>query len=138
MKIIHSNIFQVIYYHYYLLQYKINGEIADFKTLNMIELIIILPFLLGIFSIIGSLIYRDWIGFILAFFLFLYFGYYLDKNVYKTGLYKKIIKKKPKILNSHFLSILFVILFTVFCWFALFVLGNISKEIDKMDIHLIK
>jgi len=138
MKIINSKIFQVIYYYYYLLQHKINGGIADFKTLHMIELIIILPLLLGILLLLGVLIYSLWLGTVLTFLLFLYIGYYLNKYVYKSGLFNKIIQKKPKILNSHFLSILFVIIFTVFCWYALFALGNISKEIDKMGIHLIK
>ena len=138
MKIINSKLFQVIYYYYYLLQHKINGEVAGFMALGMIGGIIIWPFILGIFSIISALLYNDWVGYILAFLLIFYIGYYLDKNVYKTGLYKKIIKKKPKILNSNILSILFVILVTAFCWYSLFALGNISKEINKMGIHLIK
>jgi len=88
--------------------------------------------------VVFTLIYKYWIGIVLAFLIFLYMEYFLSKNVYDTGLVKKIIKKKPKILNSHFLSILFVILFTAFCFFALVVFGNLAKEIEKMGICLIK
>jgi|GEM_PF-6175973 len=50
----------------------------------------------------------------------------------------KIVKEKPKIMNSNILSVIFVILFTVFCFFALVVFENLAKEIEKMGIHLIK
>ena len=138
MKIINSKIFQVIYYYYYLLQYKINGGLADFMALGMISFFLF-PLISGLLIVIFTLIYKYWIGLILAFFIYLYIDHYLFKTVYDTGLIKKIIRKKPKILNNHFLSILFVIAFTVCCFF-LSIWGGIilSKKIEEMGICLIK
>jgi len=137
MKIINTKIFQVIYYYYYLLQQKINGGVADVVALRMIPWFFGL-LIYGILAFVSALIYRYWIGIVLSIFLFFYMDSILFKTVYDTGLAKKILKKKPKILNSHFLSILFVILFTVFCFAAFFVFAIFTKEIDKMGIHLIK
>jgi len=137
MKIINSNIFQVIYYYYYLLQHKINGNIADHKALGML-LLFLTPLILGISLIIGVLIYNYWIGLILSILVFLYLEYFLFKKVYDTGLAKKIIRKKPKILNSHILSILFVIVFTIGCFLILWGGIGLSRKIEEMGICLIK
>ena len=138
MKIINSNIFQVIYYYYYLLQYKINGGLADFMAYRMIAALLLFPFISGILEVIFALIYKYWIGLILAFLILLYLEYFFSKNVYDTGLFKKIIRKKPKILNSHFLSILFVVFFTAFSFFVFFGGIYLSKKIERMGICLIK
>jgi len=131
MKIINSKFFQVIYYYYSLLLNE------SYKTLGLIGGIFIIP-LMGILGLIFTFVYRFWIGFILAGFIYLYLGYYLDKNVYDTGLYKKIIKKKPKILNSRFLSILVVISFTALCFLILYICIKLIWKIDDMGICLIK
>jgi hypothetical protein len=137
MKIINSNIFQVLYYHYYLFQKWINGGIADFMALNMLTMFtsfIIISVLVLIFSFIS----KYWIGFILGVGIALYLSHYLDKVMLDEGFAKKIIKKKPKIGNSNFLSIVFTILFTVLTFLALAVGGSLAGKINDGGIHLIK
>ena len=131
MKIINSKIFQVIYYYYYLLL------CDDFKALGMIVWFFWI-LISGVLMVIGALIYSYWIGLILAFLIYLYVDHVIYKSVYYTGLYKKIIKKKPKILNSHFLSILFSILYIAFCVLIPIACARLSLKINDMGISLIK
>jgi len=131
MKVINFNIFQVIYYHYYLFI----GE--SFRTIGLLSGILMIP-LMGIGGLIFTLVYRFWIGFILAGLISYYIYYFLIKKLDKTGLAKKIIKKKPKILNSRFLSILVVISYTVLCFLILYICIKLMWKIDDMGICLIK
>jgi hypothetical protein len=56
----------------------------------------------------------------------------------ETGLTHKIIKKKPKIGNSNFLSIVFTILFTILS-LAIFYTGfELAEKIEDSGIQLIK
>jgi len=138
MKIINSNIFRVIFYYYYLFQKKIvRGGPPEIVALRMISAFLVLS-ISGILMIISTLIYRYWGGLILVLFIYLYVDHILFKTVYDTGLFKKIIRKKPKILNSHILSILFVILFTVSSFLVMLGGGYLSKIIENLGIQLIK
>jgi hypothetical protein len=136
MKIINSNVFQVIYYYYYLFQRWINGVVAEHLAIGM--LIYFLSFMMwGILLLISAFIYNIWIAFILcaAFSIYIYTKLI---NMDRTGLTQKIIKKKPKIMNSHILSIIFVILFTVLSFLTLVVGGYWASEINDSGMQLIK
>lgn len=136
MKIINFKPFRVILYYYYLLQGKgLLAENAAIRTLT----VFLSMLLIGLLDVLFALLYNGLIGIILSVPLSIYiYLRILVRKIEDKGLMTKITKEKPKIMNSNILSVIFVILFTAFCFFAPVVFGNLAKEIEKMGIQLIK
>jgi magnesium-transporting ATPase (P-type) len=137
MKIINFKWFQVIFYYYYLFQGK-DSKFAENLTIRMLAMFLSL-IVCGILSVFSTLIYRGWVGILILGIpinIYIYLCI-LVRKMEDTGLTTKITKRKPKIMNSHILSIIFVILFTVFCILVLWGGIELSWIIDDLDIHLI-
>jgi hypothetical protein len=104
----------ILFYHYYLLCKKYSGKTPLFGAVCAMGLtfswFVIISIELFCSYQFHKTILNDEFSwcFVGSTVLFLFYLYYI-----KSGRWKKVIRKRPKLLNSHILSIIFTIAFTI-------------------------
>lgn len=119
----------VFYYYYYLFYTKVIPDNQPHATVIFTLGFTFSLILNGIINVVLAYVLavslRKWemIGIFAFIIVLLYFAYY------RNGKGKRIIKEKPKILNSKSISIIFTVLLFLFGILALFLQADITKNI---------